>query len=155
MVVDASAALFILAGGNHGLPFTGETPPAPKGHKHPLSARMLTLQRLTARGLPLAGRAESLPLQRLYESGLPLAGNERITRITESPTPPSRGHPHQPESRQQHRPRIRLGDGGDIAGANSKRVETIGRIAAVLVAETYALMLAGLGLIGWRARRRG
>jgi hypothetical protein len=30
-----------------------------------------------------------------------------------------------------------------------------GDIAAVPEAETYALMLAGLGLIGWRARRRG
>ena len=30
-----------------------------------------------------------------------------------------------------------------------------GDVAAVPEAETYALMLAGLGLIGWRARRRG
>lgn len=30
-----------------------------------------------------------------------------------------------------------------------------GDIAAVPEAQTYALMLAGLGLIGWRARRRG
>ena len=30
-----------------------------------------------------------------------------------------------------------------------------GDVAAVPEAETYALMLAGLGLVGWRARRRG
>lgn len=30
-----------------------------------------------------------------------------------------------------------------------------GDVAAVPEAQTYALMLAGLGLIGWRARRRG
>jgi hypothetical protein len=30
-----------------------------------------------------------------------------------------------------------------------------GDVAAVPEAETYALMLAGLGLIGWRAKRRG
>ncbi|NDP47910.1 MAG: DUF1566 domain-containing protein [Sulfuriferula multivorans] len=30
-----------------------------------------------------------------------------------------------------------------------------GDVAAVSEAQTYALMLAGLGLIGWRARRRG
>jgi hypothetical protein len=30
-----------------------------------------------------------------------------------------------------------------------------GQVAAVPEAQTYALMLAGLGLIGWRARRRG
>ncbi|HEX7972310.1 MAG TPA: DUF1566 domain-containing protein [Thiobacillus sp.] len=30
-----------------------------------------------------------------------------------------------------------------------------GDVAAVPEAETYALMLTGLGLIGWRARRRG
>lgn len=31
----------------------------------------------------------------------------------------------------------------------------VGAVAAVPEAQTYALMLAGLGLIGWRARRRG
>lgn len=31
----------------------------------------------------------------------------------------------------------------------------VGDVAAVPEAQTYALMLAGLGLIGWRARRRG
>ncbi len=30
-----------------------------------------------------------------------------------------------------------------------------GDVAAIPEAETYALMLAGLGLVGWRARRRG
>ncbi len=32
---------------------------------------------------------------------------------------------------------------------------TTGLIATVPEAQTDALMLAGLGLIGWRARRRG
>ena len=31
----------------------------------------------------------------------------------------------------------------------------VGAVGAVPEAQTYALMLAGLGLIGWRARRRG
>ena len=31
----------------------------------------------------------------------------------------------------------------------------VGNVAAVPEAQTYALMLAGLGLIGWRAQRRG
>lgn len=46
-------------------------------------------------------------------------------------------------------------------GANSKDegfyalAVSPGDVAAVPEAQTYALMLAGLGLIGWRARRRG
>lgn len=43
-------------------------------------------------------------------------------------------------------------DKGDLFYALAVRP---GDVAAVPEAQTYALMLAGLGLVGWRARRRG
>lgn len=45
--------------------------------------------------------------------------------------------------------------GGDKADSFYALAVSPGDVAAVPEAETYALMLAGLGLIGWRARRRG
>jgi len=44
---------------------------------------------------------------------------------------------------------------GDKANSLYALAVRPGDVAAVPEAETYALMLAGLGLIGWRARRRG
>jgi hypothetical protein len=54
-----------------------------------------------------------------------------------------------------------FGTGNGNQTADTKNAELYawavrpGDVAAVPEAETYALMLAGLGLIGWRARRRG
>ena len=47
-----------------------------------------------------------------------------------------------------------LGAGSKDAGFYALAVSP-GDVGAVPEAQTYALMLAGLGLIGWRARRRG
>jgi len=52
-----------------------------------------------------------------------------------------------------------MGDGWQFAGYKGYGYSALavspGDVAAVPEAQTYALMLAGLGLIGWRARRRG
>ena len=52
-----------------------------------------------------------------------------------------------------------MGDGWQFAGYKGYGYSALavspGDVAAVPEAETYALMLAGLGLVGWRARRRG
>jgi hypothetical protein len=45
--------------------------------------------------------------------------------------------------------------GFDKAGLFRAWAVSPGDVAAIPEAETYALMLAGLGLIGWRARQRG
>ena len=49
------------------------------------------------------------------------------------------------------------GNQGNVVKAGSFYALAVrpGDVAAVPEAQTYALMLAGLGLIGWRARRRG
>jgi len=46
-------------------------------------------------------------------------------------------------------------DGNDKTNSFYALAVRPGDVAAVPEAQTYALMLAGLGLIGWRARRRG
>lgn len=52
---------------------------------------------------------------------------------------------------------MRYGSQGGLALNNTLYAWAVrpGDVAAVPEAQTYALMLAGLGLVGWRARRRG
>ncbi len=54
---------------------------------------------------------------------------------------------------------FRIASGDQVANPKSNGFYALavspGDVAAVPEAQTYALMLAGLGLIGWRARRRG